>query len=32
MRNHDFVSDRFLGLVVAGLLLLFSGLLVVASG
>src|SRR5437763_1090003 len=30
MRNHDFVSDGFLALIVAGLLLLFSSLLVVA--
>jgi hypothetical protein len=30
MRNHDFVSDGFLALIAAGLLLLFSSLLVVA--
>ena len=30
MLNHDFVSDGFLALVVAGLLLLCSSLLVVA--
>jgi hypothetical protein len=30
MRNHDFVSDGFLALIVAGLLLLCSGLLVIA--
>jgi hypothetical protein len=30
MRNHDFVSDGFLVLIVAGLLLLFSSLLAVA--
>jgi hypothetical protein len=30
MRNHDFVSDGFLALVVAGLLVLFSSLLAVA--
>jgi hypothetical protein len=26
MRNHDFVSDGFLALIAAGLLLLFSSL------
>jgi hypothetical protein len=30
MRNHDFVSDGFLALIAAGLLLLFSSLLVIA--
>jgi hypothetical protein len=30
MRNHDFVSDGFLALIVAGLLLLCSGWLVIA--
>ena len=30
MRNHDFVSDGFLALIAAGLLLLFSSLFVVA--
>jgi hypothetical protein len=30
MRNHDFVSDGFLALVAAGLLLLFSILLAIA--
>jgi hypothetical protein len=30
MRDHDFVSDGFLALVAAGLLLLCSSLLVVA--
>jgi hypothetical protein len=30
MRDHDFVSDGFLALVAAGLLLLFSSLLVIA--
>jgi hypothetical protein len=30
MRNHDFVSDGFLALIVAGLLLLCSGLLLIA--
>ena len=30
MRNHDFVSNGFLALIVAGLLLLCSGLLVIA--
>jgi hypothetical protein len=30
MRDHDFVSDGFLALIAAGLLLLFSGLLVIA--
>jgi hypothetical protein len=30
MRNHDFASDGFLALIVAGLLLLFSGLLAIA--
>jgi hypothetical protein len=30
MRNHDFVSDGFLALIAAGLLLLFSILLAIA--
>ncbi|MDX6556998.1 MAG: hypothetical protein QOF72_47 [Blastocatellia bacterium] len=30
MRDHDFVSDGFLALIAAGLLLLFSSLLVIA--
>ena len=30
MRNHDFVSDGFLALVVGGLLVLLSSLLAVA--
>jgi hypothetical protein len=30
MRNHDFVSDGFLALIAAGLLLLFSGLIAIA--
>ncbi len=30
MRNHDLVSDGFLALIAAGLLLLFSSLLVIA--
>jgi hypothetical protein len=30
MRNHDFVSDGFLALLAAGLLLLFSILLAIA--
>jgi hypothetical protein len=30
MRNHDFVSDGFLALVAAGLLLLFSSLVAIA--
>jgi hypothetical protein len=30
MRNHDFVSDGFLALIVTGLVLLCSSLLVIA--
>jgi hypothetical protein len=30
MRNHDFVSEGFLALIAAGLLLLFSILLAIA--
>jgi hypothetical protein len=30
MRNHDFVSDGFLALIAAGLLLLFSSLIAIA--
>jgi hypothetical protein len=30
MRDHDFVSDGFLALIAASLLLLFSSLLVIA--
>jgi hypothetical protein len=30
MRNHDLVSDGFLAVIAAGLVLLFSGLLALA--
>ena len=32
MRNHDFVADGFLALIAASLVLLCSGLLVIAFG
>jgi hypothetical protein len=32
MRNHDFVSDGFLAVIAASIVLLCSGLLVIAYG
>jgi hypothetical protein len=32
MRNHDFVSDGFLALIVTGLVLLCSSLVIIAFG